>query len=345
MGSGTMRTLSRRIAGCAVALAVVAGALWPSAAGAAAPKAPNDPLWGHQWGMRRIGLPAAWARSQGKGITVAVVDSGVSRTHEDLKGQLSSLQYDTVQEDPYAGDASGHGTLVAGVIAAVANNKTGIAGVAPKAKIMALRAFPVFKEDEGTSAADVAEAITWATAHGAQVINLSLSGSLPTPDTLQAVVDATLKGVLVVAAAGNESQPLCGFPGGYPNVICVGASDELDMIASFSNYAIKLDVVAPGTAIWSTGVMSGQAGLASPTDTFRRYSAVPGTSFASPFVAGVGALLMSMGASNLEAGLIIRSTAKDLGLPGYDLTYGFGRLDAKAAVDMCAQMCGTLPLF
>jgi subtilisin family serine protease len=240
-----------------------------------------------------------------------------------------------VLDSTTVGDTDGHGTLVAGVIAAAANNKTGVVGVAPKAKIMSLRAFPKFDTEAGANQTDVAEAIDWAVEHGANVINLSLGALVGGPEQVLAVTRAVASGVLVVAAAGNESTPLCGFPAAHPLAICVGATDKLDRPASFTNYGLRLDVVAPGSSIWSTGY-SAKGG---PTDQFRKYQAVPGTSFASPFVAGVGALLMSMGASNLQAALILRTSAKDLGLPGYDLTYGFGRLDAKAAVEMCAQIC------
>jgi subtilisin family serine protease len=133
-------------------------------------------------------------------------------------------------------------------------------------------------------------------------------------------------GALVIASAGNSSTPICGFPAANPAVLCVGASDGLDGIADFSNYGVRLDVVAPGVGLWTTE----RAGL---------YTSFNGTSAAAPVVSGVAALLMSMGATNIQAAQIIRLTAKDLGLPGYDITYGFGRVDAKAAVDLCAQIC------
>ena len=296
----------------------------------------NDPYYPRQWGLRRIGAPAAWATSQGSGITIAIVDTGVDRTHEDLKTKLVKLQYDGVTGDDFAQDAHGHGTLVAGAAAAATNNKLGIAGVAPKAKIMAVRVFPVFHEDEGAETGAVAGGIMWAADNGAHVINLSLGGLNPQPDVHAAILYATALGSLVVAAAGNESLPACLFPAFNPATLCVGASDQLDGMASFSNYGARLDVVAPGTAIWSTGSIRKYP---APTDPLGKYQAVPGTSIASPMVAGVGALLMSMGADNALAGLIIRASAKDLGLPGYDLTYGFGRLDAKRAVDLCSQLC------
>ena len=212
--------------------------------------------------------------------------------------------------------------------AAVTNNRKGIAGAAPKAKIMPVRAFGAIS---GADPADVADGVMWAADNGADVINLSLGAAIPVDPfvtDLQEVslLYATAQGALVVAAAGNANQPFCSTPAFNPAVLCVGASDELDRLADFSNYFLRLDVVAPGTSILST-------------ERFGYYSASQGTSVAAPFVAGVGALLMSMGASNFQAAQIIRSSAKDLGLPGYDNTYGFGRLDAKAAVELCKQVC------
>ncbi len=171
----------------------------------------------------------------------------------------------------------------------------------------------------------VGEAIMWAADHGAHVINMSLGG-LAWPAQEAAVAYAFARGVLVVASAGNSTSPFCGFPAANPEAICVGASDQLDRLASFSSYAVRLDVVAPGVGIRTTARPFG-------------YTNASGTSLSAPFVSGLGALLMSMGANNVLAGLIIRSSAKDLGLPGYDITYGWGRIDADAAVDMCKQLC------
>ncbi len=320
--------------GCALVLCLVAAtAGWPAAAvGAVKAVKVNDPLYNRQWGLKRIGAQEAWKTTQGAGTTIAVVDTGVDRTHEDLKANvLLSKQFDSINDDFDALDLCPatvcHGTAVAGIAAAVANNRKGIAGTAPKAKIMAVRAFG---STELASAVDVTDGINWAADNGADVINLSLGSAagLPVsgyPPEEVAILYATVQGALVVAAAGNDASPLCTAPAFNPAALCVGASDELDRIADFSNYGARLDVVAPGQSILTT--------------TKFGYQAFPGTSAATPFVAGVGALLMSMGASNLLAAQIIRATAKDLGLPGYDITYGFGRLDAKAAVALCTQIC------
>jgi subtilisin family serine protease len=323
-----MKSRHLRVLGCSLVLALVAVATgWPTSAVAAT--GPNDPYFKQQWGLRRIGAPAAWKTTQGAGITIAVVDTGIDKRHEDLAGNfLTAKQYDAINDDFDAADLHGHGTSVAGVSAAVTNNRKGVAGTAPKAKIMAIRAFGAL---EGANPADVADGVMWAADNGAKVINLSLGAAIPVDPFVTdlqelSLIYAAAQGALVVAAAGNASQPFCSTPAFNPAVLCVGASDELDRLADFSNYFLRLDVVAPGTSIITT-------------DKFGLYSATQGTSVASPYVAGVGALLMSMGATNFQAAQIIRASAKDLGLPGYDNTYGFGRLDAKGAVDLCKQVC------
>jgi thermitase len=323
-----MTTRARLLAfGVAVLMAAV-GAGWTGPASAATKKfpltAPNDPLYARQWYLRRIGVPAAWKTTQGKGVVVAVIDTGVERRHPDLKPNLIAGR-DTLNDDSDPSDPQGHGTAVSGIIAAVTNNRTGIAGIAPKAKIMPLRACSNVGENSCDTQA-VADANMYAANEGADVINMSLGGALPWPPEEAAILYATARGAVVVASAGNSSTPACGFPAFNPASLCVGASDGLDGLADFSSYGARLDVVAPGVGLWTT---------ARPF----LYMSFDGTSAAAPVVSGVAALLMSMGATNVQASQIIRATAKDLGLPGYDITYGFGRVDAKAAVELCAQIC------
>jgi thermitase len=324
-----------QILGVALALTAAVSAVWPAgAAGAAATiLKPNDPFYSRQWYLKRIGAPAAWKTTQGKGVTVAVVDTGVDFRHPDLKGHLLK-GYDPIGKDNDPTDTQGHGTSVSGIIAAVTNNKVGVAGVAPKSKILPFRSCSVVGE-RACYDTEGADAIMRAADAGAQVINLSLGGLVPALMDV-AVAYATARSALVVVSAGNEALPFCESPGNNPTVLCVGASDKLDGLAKFeakpgespggSNYGVRLDVVAPGKNLWTTG----RAG---------QYTDFSGTSGAAPVVSGIGALLISMGATNIQAAQIIRLTAKDLGLPGYDLTYGFGRVDAKAAVDLCAQIC------
>jgi subtilisin family serine protease len=198
----------------------------------------------------------------------------------------------------------------------------------------------------GISGSAVTDGIMWAADHGANVINISLGGYLTAigdvgvpfiSDWDVAVLYATARGALVVASAGNGVQNKVGYPGSPacaspafdPAALCVGATDEYDMPAGFTNYGVRIDVMAPGVGIWTTS----KFGFATPEQ---------GTSLSSPMVAGVAALLMSMGATNVVAANILRATAKDLGNPGYDLTYGFGRVDAAAAVALCKQVCASV---
>jgi subtilisin family serine protease len=314
-----------RLIGWFLATLVLVASVWPASAGAAV-AFPNDTDYARQWYLRRIGAPEAWKTTKGKGVKVAIVDTGIDYRHPDLRRNLLlKEQYDAINDDFDATDLHGHGTSVAGVVAAVTNNKAGIAGVAPEAKLMSIRAFGALA---GANPADVADGVMWAADHGAKVINLSLGSDIPINPSLQevAIPYAVAQGALVVAAAGNSSSPYCSTPAFNPAALCVGATDSLDRLASFSSYALRLDVVAPGQGVYTTAFPTG-------------YGSANGTSLASPVVAGVGALLMSMGADNILASLILRASAKDLGLPGYDLTYGFGRVDAKAAVEMCKQIC------
>lgn len=302
-------------------------ALWAPGPALALAK-PNDPLYGRQWGLPRIGVMTAWQVTQGKGALIAILDTGVERDHPDLKANMSRNRgYDFVDRDRDPSEQHVHGTHVAGIAAGATNNKRGIAGVAPKAKILAVR---VLNHAGWGTSSDIAEAIMWAADQGADVINLSLGANIPIdpfdPTRETAIPYATAKGSLVVASAGNSATPYCGTPASNPAALCIGASNERDGIAKFSNYGVRIDLAAPGTNILSTFRFGG-------------YAAFSGTSMSAPMVSGVGALLMSMGATNIEAAAILRASAKDLGLPGYDPTYGFGRLDAGAAVTLCRLVC------
>lgn len=332
-----MRLLPPRLVATVLALLVAAVAVaWAAPAGAAA--YPNDPYYGRQWALRRIGAPAAWKVARGKGVTIAILDTGINPTHEDLARKLVRDRFDAVKGTDRTDDFCPgfcHGTGVASVAAASTNNRLGIAGVAPDAKLMAVR---VFGLGPGTNSEIISSGVMYAADHGANVINMSIGGNLlgvvthpgiydPTPELelAAAILYANARGVLVVVSAGNEATPLCDEPALYPGTVCVGATDGLDQPAGFTNYGARLDVMAPGVGIW----MANKVG----------YQVSQGTSFSAPIVSGVGALLMSMGANNYTAANLIRATSKDLGLPGYDLTYGFGRVDASAAVNLCKQVC------
>ena len=266
-------------------------------------------------------------------VIVAVVDTGVELTDPELDSKITSgpnAGYDFVNSDTDPTDDHGHGTHVAGTIAAESNNAVGVAGICWACKIMPVKALNSIGRG---SMLDVAAGIDWARTHGATVVNLSL-GSTGDSITLHTAVDnAFAAGVVVVGAAGNDGTLGVLYPARYDNAIAVGATDSTDTVASFSNFGPQLDVTAPGVSILSTVLGSG-------------YSAWNGTSMATPHVAGVVGLMKSVGITDpatIRAKLI--ATATDLGPAGFDNSYGYGRINAHLAVDTSVAAPGiTTPL-
>jgi subtilisin family serine protease len=303
------------------------------AAGAAAT---TDPYRSSQWGLERIAAPAAWATARGEGQVVAIVDSGVDLEHPDLVDRLLRdadgrvVGRDYVDDDDVPEDRNGHGTMVAGIAAAAADNDEGIAGVAPAARILPVR---VLDAQGRGSAADVDEAIRWAVDHGATVVNLSLESVTPLPGSLigaapaDAVRYAWDRGVAVVAAAGNSGSPFTDYPESSP-VLLVGASDRDDERTGFSDRGRRDAVLAPGVGIVSTWCDPAPEGC----HPDHRYGEADGTSFAAPSAAGALAILRAAGLDADEAVGRLRRTAVDLGEPGPDRATGWGRIDVAAAV-------------
>jgi len=279
----------------------------------------DDPLRADQWDLAAMRTPEAWPRATGGGATVAVVDTGVDSAHPDLAGQvLPGADFITGVEGPIT-DPNGHGTHVAGIIAAAAGNGEGIAGVAPGARILPIR---VLGANGGGYLSDAANGIVYAADHGADVINLSISSTTSIDAMTNAIAYARSRGVVVVAAAGNmraNGSP-ASYPAADPGVIAVAATDSADRVASYSNAGDYVDVAAPGTAVLSTF-----------PGGYRRLS---GTSMAAPHVAGLAALVRAadraLGPDQVEQ--VIESSAADLGAPGRDDDYGYGRVDAAAAL-------------
>jgi len=299
----------------------------------------DDPYRDQQWALDRIGVDQAWETgSRGDGVIVAVVDTGVDLEHPDLRERfLRDPTGEVVGLDLVAGgapqDEHGHGTLVAGVIAATADNGVGVAGVAPNARLLPIRVLDEVGSGEGTN---VDTAIRWAVDQGAHVVNLSLESvkaggngtSAPGAPT-DAVRYAWERGVVVVAAAGNSA----GVPTEYPldsPVLLVGAVDRDDRIAEFSAGVREDALLAPGVDIVSTWCRAGDAARCEPgTHT---YGMAEGTSFAAPHVSGAIALLLAAGHSPQEAVGRLRASAVDLGPPGPDPEHGHGRIDVAAAL-------------
>ncbi len=313
-----------------------------------APPRPSDPFFDQQWGLHRIRAPEAWAVSKGEGVLVAVVDSGVDLTHPDLAGSLarrpdgSVLGYDFVEGDDRPSDEHGHGTMVAGIIAAQTGNSSGVASVAPRARIMPVRVLD--SHGLGTQSS-VEEGIRWAVDHGAHVINLSLeiarevetgsqrevaTGSRSTrltssPDRL--VRYAWRRGVVVVAAAGNDSADFTDYPSHSP-VVLVGATNERDQRADFSDSGRSDALMAPGVNVVST--------WCSPcgSNAKHRIGQSEGTSYAAAHATGAVALLRAAGFGPAAAVTRLRQNARDIGAPGPDSRTGQGRVDVAAALGL-----------
>jgi len=275
---------------------------------------PNDPKWDNQWGPERIRCQDSWDVETGqKSVKIAIVDTGVDYTHEDLAGNYVSGGYDWVNNDNDPMDDNSHGSHCAGIAAAVMDNNKGIAGVA-QVSIMAEK---VLDSGGSGSFSDVADGIVHAADNGADVISMSLGSSSPSSTIEDACKYAWGKGVILVGASGNDYDNHISYPAAYDSVIAVGALDRSDKRTSWSNYGEDLELMAPGDTIVSTVLDGG-------------YEFYSGTSMACPHVAGVAALALSRHPdyTNQQIRDLLVNTADDLGPAGWDEEYGYGRIDA-----------------
>jgi len=284
-----------------------------------------------EYGVNQINAEAIWGGAPdattllvgqgGAGIKVAVIDTGIDCGHQDLAGGCVYGANFANAAQPF--DDNGHGTHVGGIIAA-RQNGVGVVGVAPEATVYAVK---VLDGAGSGSWSSVAMGIDWAVKNGMHVINMSLGATTGSQAVADAVERAEAAGVLVVASAGNSG--CCnsvGYPAAYDGVLAVAAVDSLEMRAAFSSTGPQVDIAAPGVGIRSS-VPTGSCSLCDPSG----YLWLNGTSMAAPHVAGVGALLRSRGWSAMEAASLMTTTAVDLGAPGFDTEYGYGRVDALAA--------------
>jgi len=276
---------------------------------------PNDTYYqSHQYGPQTTYTNYAWDIARGSSSQeIAVIDTGVDYRHPDLDGKVIK-GYDFVDRDYDPMDLNDHGTHVAGIAAAETNNATGIAGMAPNTRILAVRALD--RNGSGTLS-NIADAIVYSADSGAEVINLSLGCDCHSTTLENAVNYAWNKGSVVVAAAGNSGVSTTFEPASYPNVIAVGAVDRYDRLASFSNYGTWVDVVAPGVDIASTV-------------TGNRYAYMSGTSMAAPHVAGLAALLAGQGRNNVQIRQAIEQTADRIS--GSGTYFSYGRINSYNAV-------------
>lgn len=284
---------------------------------------PNDPLYSKQWGIPMIGANKAWDILRGDGVLVAVIDTGVDYTHEDLAVNINeSLGWDFANNDNDAMDDNGHGTHVAGIIAATMNNNKGVVGVAPNTTIMPVKVCNKFGSCWLT---DVADGIRYAVDNGASIISISLGSPLPDTWTYDATRYAVQKGALIIAAAGNRGIEAPEYPAAYPWVLAIGALDHDGNKAYYSQYGDFLDLTAPGGS--SDGIPEHDI---ISTYLNNSYAYMAGTSMATPYASGVAALYWSHNLSytNKQVGIWLLRFADDLGAPGWDKYYGYGRVDA-----------------
>ena len=255
---------------------------------------PNDPQTSQQYNLGKMSLPQAWNTARGDGVVIAVLDTGADLAHPDLSAKFVSRGRDFVNGDDDASDDHGHGTHVSGIAAAATNNGVGIAGVGYNARLLPVKVLSASGQGD---TARIAQAIDWASQQaGVKVINMSLGCQCPSPAYLtEAVANARARGVVVIAAAGNDGTSSPASPASAPGVIGVGATDSADRRTSFSNYGVNAKLAAPGLNIYST--LRGGS-----------YGTMSGTSMASPNVAGVAALVWSAcpscGVGDVEARLL-----------------------------------------
>lgn len=315
-----MRKPLTSLAICSVSLIASCLAIAPPVHAAA------DPLLAQQWGLFAIGADHVWTTTTGQGVIVAVVDSG-SGPHPDLAENLlpgRSIIGTVESQDGRDIDASGHGTHVAGIIAAVANNGIGGSGVAPNARILPIQ---VLDQAGQGDARDVAAGVRFAADNGARVINLSLGGATESSSLTQAITYANDKGVLVVAAAGNggaADKPK--WPASLDLTLAVTAVDQANNATSFDQRGDYIDLSAPGANIVSTAKGD--------------YVTLSGTSMAAGFVAGAAALLFAAEprVTNAQVRDILLRTATDIGEPGRDVTFGAGLINMVAALAELQRM-------
>lgn len=306
---------------------------------------PNDPYWDKLWGMKMIHAPAAWDVEKGSSsVTVAVVDTGVSSTHPDLQGRLlAGIDIANGDSDPSPSTTdpeSGHGTHVAGTIAAQGDNGVGVVGVCWNGvKILPVKVFP--DSGGGATSSDIIDGLQYAMEQGAQVVNLSLGGPGGLAAEGDKIHELTQAGIIVVAAAGNDGAAGVSYPAAFADSIAVSAVDENENLTAYSNFGPEIDIAAPGgedlsgavnsdPQIWSTWY----AGA-----TGNGYAAIQGTSMAAPHVAGAAALLLSHGYSATEVKDRLmwgaRTPASGVLVPW---SYGHGILDLTGALNATAPV-------
>ncbi len=320
--------------------------------------APNDSYFGYKWGLHNDGTintstgdfvantgavdaDIDWleayeylAGASFQTVKIAILDTGIRQDHVDLAAKIVG-QYDFFDNDPDAANDNGHGSHTAGIAAAIGNNGTGVTGVAwhNQATLLIgkicgqIRGGP---NGYGCPSSGTASAITWAADNGASVINMSIGGSSGSSAQQDALAYALTKETLAFCSSGNENGAV-SYPGAFPECVAVGATDWSDNRASYSNYGPQVELAAPGGDDEDANGYSYI--LSSYYDSPTSYTFMAGTSMAAPMATGLGGLLASLGVSTAsELRSIMTSTADDLGPNGRDNEFGYGRINAFAAV-------------
>ena len=300
---------------------------------------PNDPRFSEQWNLKQIGAEKAWDKATGKGVVVAVIDTGVAFENDEKCYRAKDFAdtafvpgYDFIHNDTHPNDDHGHGTHVAGTIAESTNNGEGVAGLAFNAKIMPLK---VLSSSGSGRSSDIADAIRFAADHGAKIINMSLGGPFPDPVTRSACQYAVKKGVLIVCAAGNSGGGRVGYPAAFPECLAVSAVGPTGEIAPYSSVGRQVGIAAPGgdkTNDPAGGILQNTVLYDADGEREDDYFAFQGTSMASPHVAAAAALVMSRGITDpAEVRQILEKSATSK-KPA--TKYGAGLLNAAKAVDL-----------
>jgi subtilisin family serine protease len=283
---------------------------------------PNDPGYASQWHLPKVSAPAGWDITIGSStIRIAIIDSGVDPSHPDLIGKLVP-GFNFLSDNLDTHDVKGHGTAVAGTAAAMTNSGIGVAGLAWSNSIMPL---VVLNSNNYATYADIASAIIYAADHSAKVINISIGGSSYSSTLQNAVNYAWNKGLVIAASAMNNNTSTPYYPAALTNVLAVAATDKNDAKASFSNFGSWIDVAAPGTYIYTTN----RGGS---------YGNWAGTSFSSPLVAALAALVFSKNPklTNAQVVDLIKKNADDRGTAGFDPYFGWGRINAARTLQAAA---------
>ncbi len=281
----------------------------------------NDTAFSYQYYLKQIKSTTAWATTVGEETSVAILDTGVDINHPDLAGKVPyDVQLDALDQI----DLIGHGTQVAGIIAANTNNYKGIAGIAWNAKIIPIG---ITSEDGEASISTVISALEKAYENGAKIVQISLGTNQYSKFLEDAIKSAQNRGILIVSTAGNSGTNEIRYPAAFDGVIGVGAVDRENKIESYSTTGNHVTLVAPGSFIYTT----------SPDSS---YATVSGTSFAAPQVTGAATLVWSI-APHLSSGEvreILIQSADELGEEGNDIVYGYGLLNIEAAVSIASKI-------